>query len=147
LDGSFYVIDPNPQLLELGADVLVDGRSRRIVRRSGDHRRPIVRLEGCEDRDAAALLRGLELTAPRGQAPELGQDEWWPEDLEGCTVHDGERHVGRVRRVLALPSVEVLEVEREAAEDLLVPLVSDAVRRVDTDAKQIEIDLRFLGEA
>ena len=45
-------------------------------------------------------------------APELGPDEWWAEDLEGCAVHDGDREVGTVRRLLALPSCEVLEVER-----------------------------------
>ena len=49
--------------------------------------------------------------------------------------------------VLALPSCEVLEVAREASgEDLLVPLVSDAVRKVDVARREIESDLRFLGE-
>jgi ribosomal 30S subunit maturation factor RimM len=50
-----------------------------------------------------------------------------------------------VSRLLALPSCEVLEVER-AGEPLLVPLVSDAVRAVDLERRTIEIDLRFLGE-
>jgi ribosomal 30S subunit maturation factor RimM len=40
----------------------------------------------------------------------------------------------------------VLEVEREAASPLLVPLVRDAVRAVDIDGRRIDIDLRFLGE-
>ncbi len=76
--------------------------------------------------------------------PPLGEDEWWAEDLEGCTVHDGGRRVGTVRRLLALPSCEVLEVEREDGE-LLVPLVSDAVRAVDVAGRTIDVDLRFLG--
>jgi ribosomal 30S subunit maturation factor RimM len=38
-------------------------------------------------------------------------------------------------------------VQRSSAEDvLLVPLVGDAVRSVDIDAGEIDIDLRFLGE-
>jgi ribosomal 30S subunit maturation factor RimM len=42
----------------------------------------------------------------------------------------------------------VLEVAREGTDgDLLVPLVADAVRDVDVDARTIDIDLRFLGEA
>ena len=147
LDGSFHVVDPNPALLQAGAELLLDGERRTIVRRAGDDRRPIVRLEGCEDRDEAQLLQGRELTASRPQAPELEPDEWWVEDLEGCRVVDGGRVVGVVRRLLSLPSVDVLEVERPAeAGDLLVPLVGDAVRRVDTQAKEIEVDLRFLGE-
>jgi ribosomal 30S subunit maturation factor RimM len=50
--------------------------------------------------------------------------------------------------MLSLPSCEVLEVAREGTDgDLLVPLVADAVRDVDVDARTIDIDLRFLGEA
>jgi 16S rRNA processing protein RimM len=84
---------------------------------------------------------------PRAAAPELGPDEWWAEDLAGCAVHDGDRAVGTVRRLVELPSCEVLEVERPHAGDLLVPLVTDAVREVDLDGRSIDIDLRFLGEA
>jgi 16S rRNA processing protein RimM len=85
---------------------------------------------------------------PRAHAPELGPDEWWAEDLEGCGVHDGERLVGTVIRMLVLPSCEVLEVQREDGTGvLLVPLVSDAVREVDIERREIEIDLGFLGES
>jgi 16S rRNA processing protein RimM len=146
LDGSFHVVEPNPPLLALGAHVLVGGSPREIVRRAGDPRRPIVRLDGCEDRVAAQALHGQEMLVERVEAPALDEDEWWAEDLEGCVVRDGERHVGRVRRLLALPSCEVLEVEREGARDLLVPLVTDAVRGVDVEAREIQIDLRFLDE-
>jgi 16S rRNA processing protein RimM len=51
-----------------------------------------------------------------------------------------------VRRMLALPSCEVLEVERDG-DDLLVPLVRDAVRSVDVDAGVVDVDLAFLDEA
>jgi 16S rRNA processing protein RimM len=127
---------------------MLDGRRMRIVRRAGDDRRPIVRLEGCERRDALAELQGVELLVAREEAPVLEPGEWWAEDLECCEVHDGERHVGTVRRLRALPSVEVLEVQRDdlAGQELLVPLVSDAVRAVDTERRRIDIDLRFLGE-
>jgi 16S rRNA processing protein RimM len=146
LDGSFHVREPSPPLLELGTRVLVDGRELTIVRRAGDDRRPIVRLEGCENRTAAEELAGQALMVQRSEAPELEEDEWWAEDLEGCAVQDGERQVGIVRRLLALPSCEVLEVVRsDGGADLLVPLVGDAVRSVDISRKEIDIDLRFLG--
>jgi 16S rRNA processing protein RimM len=148
LDGSFYVAQPAPGLLTLGSRVSVADRELRISRRAGTDARPIVRLEGHEDRDSATALRGTELLVPRGDAPELGPDEWWAEDLEGCRVHDGARPVGTVRQLLALPSCEVLEVTRDdGGGDLLVPLVSDAVREVDLERREIDVDLRFLGEA
>ncbi len=148
LDGSFYVVEPAPGLLTLGSRVSVADRELRISRRAGTDARPIVRLEGHEDRDSATALRGTELLVPRGDAPELGPDEWWAEDLEGCRVHDGASPVGTVRQLLALPSCEVLEVTRDGGgDDLLVPLVSDAVREVDLERREIDVDLRFLGEA
>jgi 16S rRNA processing protein RimM len=147
LDGSFHVGDPLPRLLTLGATVAVAGQTLRITRRAGTDQRVILRLEGHDDRPAAQALRGQELLVARTQAPELEPDEWWAEDLEGCTVHDGGRAVGTVRRLLALPSCEVLEVERPGEQsDLLVPLISDAVRSVDVELHEIEIDLGFLGE-
>jgi 16S rRNA processing protein RimM len=48
--------------------------------------------------------------------------------------------------MLALPSCEVLEVEREGAPDLVVPMVADAVRSIDVEAGEVDVDLRFMGE-
>lgn len=146
LDGSFHVLQGVPGLLTVGVGVVVGDRPLRITRRAGTDERPIVRLEGCEDRSAAEALGGAEMLVARDEAPELGPDEWWAEDLEGCAVHDRGTPVGVVRRLVELPSCEVLEVAREGgAEELLVPLVTDAVRSVDVERKEIEIDLRFLG--
>ena len=147
LDGSFYVAQPNASLLSLGATIRIAGQERRITRRAGTDLRPIVRIEDCADRAGAEALRGLEIEAPREAAPPLEPDEWWAEDLESCRVHDGGREVGTVKRLLALPSCELLEVARnDGAADLLVPLIRDAVRRVDIEHGEIDIDLAFLGE-
>ena len=147
LDGSFHVLQPSPALLPAGARVMVGGDERQVARRAGTDQRPIVRLTGSEDRAAAEKLRGEELLVARGDAPGLDPDEWWAQDLEGCSVRDGEGIVGTVIRLLALPSCEVLQVARADGElDLLVPLVRDAVREVDIERSEIDVDLRFLGE-
>ena len=146
LDGSFHVHDATPRLLAAGTEVMIDGHWSRIDRRAGDDRRPIVRLEGHGDYAAAEALRGHELLVERVEAQQLDRDEWWAEDLVGCVVQDGDRRVGTVTRLLALPSCEVLEVARGGGVgELLVPLVSDAVRSVDIEHKRIDVDLRFLG--
>jgi len=148
LDGSFYVVDPRVAMLELGMVVEVAGVAREIVRRAGTDRHPILRVEGCVDRDGAERLRAAELRCDDSVLPALGPDEWWAEELEGARVVDGDRELGVVRRLLALPSCECLEVERSAGgPDLLVPLVRDAIRSVDVGAARIDIDLRFLGES
>lgn len=144
LDGSFHVTHPRPSLLTEGASVTVDGAARRIERRAGTDERPIVRLAGCASREDAEALRGRPLLVARGSGPPLGDEEWWPEDLVGCRVHDAGRPVGAVARVTALPSCDVLEVARGVDGTLLVPLVRDAVRSVDVGAKSIDVDLGFV---
>lgn len=148
LDGSFHVAGANAALLVVGASLKVADLPRTIERRAGHDRRVILRLEGCSSRGDAEALRGADLLISRESVPELGPDEWWPEELEGCAVVDGPRAVGTVARMLVLPSCEVLEVVRgDGVDNLLVPLVSDAVRTVDVVERIIDIDLAFLGEA
>jgi 16S rRNA processing protein RimM len=146
LDGSFHVTRPNAQLLENAATVMVDERELEITRRAGTPQRLILRLSEHENRAAAEALRGKDMLVARAEAPELEPDEWWAEELVGCSVYDGERTVGTVRRLVELPSCEMLEVDRAGGGELLVPLVSDAVRQVDLAGQAIDIDLRFLGE-
>lgn len=146
LDGSFHVTRPNVALLQNAEAVRVEDRELEITRRAGTAARMILRLEDHEDRAAAEALRGKDMLVERSAAPELGPEEWWAEDLAGCAVHDGEREVGTVRRLVELPSCEVLEVARSGGGELLVPLVTDAVREVDLDRRAIDIDLQFLGE-
>jgi 16S rRNA processing protein RimM len=146
LDGSFYVTGARPRLLTEGGEVSVAGSVRRILRRAGVERRPIVRLDGVDDRTAAEALRGQPLMVAQAQAPALEEGEWWAHELEGCVVRDGERLLGTVSGLLELPSCEVLEVRREDGRLLLVPMVRDAVRDVDVAAGRIEVSLDFLGE-
>ena len=140
LDGSFHVTQPRTALLAL-EEMTVDGAPRQVVRRAGTDDKPILRLEGVEDRAAAEALRGADLLVERGEAPPLGEDEWYAEDLVGCVVVDGERELGVVARLVPLPSCEALEVPP----DLLIPLVADAVRSVDVAARRIDVDADFLG--
>jgi 16S rRNA processing protein RimM len=135
------VVEPAPELPATGG--MVSGR--RIVRRAGTAEKPILRLEGSTSREDAEALRGVELTVPRDDTM-LGEDEYWASDLEGCAVVDGDVEIGFVRRMSALPSVEVLEVDRPDGSELLVPLVRDCIRSIDLQARRIDVDLDFLGE-
>jgi 16S rRNA processing protein RimM len=136
LDGSFHVIRPSPDLA--GAEtVVVAGRPHVVERRAGTPERPIIRLVGCSSRSDAEALRGGELLVPVVLEP----DEYWARDLAGCTVVDGTREVGVVSRMVALPSCEALEVG-----ELLIPMVRDAIRSIDLEARRIDVDMGFVGE-
>ena len=133
LDGSFYV-DHVVEPLTQGSEVTVAGRSARVERRAGTEERPIVRLSGVADRTAAESLRGEPILVEGG---DLEEGEYLTSELVGCEVPG----LGEVRRVIAAPSCDLLEVGDHA---VLVPFISDAVTRVDTEARVIEVDARFL---
>jgi 16S rRNA processing protein RimM len=119
--------------------ILVDGEPRMIERLAGTLERPIVRLAGSSSREDAEALRGATLSLPSGEALEEG--EFWARDLVGCAVVDGTREIGVVARMVALPSCEALEVG-----PLLIPMVRDAIRSIDVEARRIDVDMEFVGE-
>jgi 16S rRNA processing protein RimM len=135
LDGSFYVEDVAHALPE-GAEVTIGERRVFVERRAGSDSRPLIRVSGVADRDAAQALKGETVLVPGGRE-DLGPDEWYDDDLVGCRVEG----IGDVRAVLHGPSCDVLEVGDDG---VLVPLVRDAVLSVDLDSRQIEVDHRFL---
>jgi 16S rRNA processing protein RimM len=139
LDGSFHVVRADAELLAGRDALLLGGRSVALTRRAGTPQKPILRFEGCASREDAEALRGSELRVPEAEAPPLEEGEFWARDLEGCRVTDGEREVGVVERMIALPSCEALEVG-----DRLIPLVRDAIRSVDLHERRIDVDLGFV---
>jgi len=136
LDGSFYV-DGASHALDVGTLVTVRDVEREVDRRGGTEQRPLVHLGGIGSRDEAAGLQGEPLLVVASEAP-LEEDEWLSEDLIGCEVPG----IGAVRRVISAPSCDLLEV---GPDQVLIPFVADAVKRVDTAARLIEVDLDFLG--
>jgi 16S rRNA processing protein RimM len=134
LDGSFHVVHPSEDLAE-GTELEVAGRPVVVERRAGTGERPIIRISGVGDRDSAGALRGERLMVDAG---ELAEDEYLVDDLVGCDVPG----LGEVRAVISGPSCDVLEVGEERT---LVPLVSDAVTRIDLGTRVIEVDRAFLG--
>jgi 16S rRNA processing protein RimM len=152
LDGSFHVTQPRERVLSEATALVLDGATVRIVRHDGTPAAPILRLEGVGSREAVEALRGSDLFVPRETAPPLEEDEWLAEDLVGCRVVDGETPIGVVAKLLPYPSCELLEVQRPDTDParptkaMLVPLISDAVRTVDVEAKVIDINSAFLGD-
>ena len=96
-----------------------------------------MRLDGSSSREDAEALNGAELLVPDA----LEEGEYWARDLVGCAVVDGDRAIGVVDRMVALPSCEALEVG-----SILIPMVSDAIRSIDVEARRIDVDMGFVGE-
>jgi 16S rRNA processing protein RimM len=147
-EGGFAVSEPtdSDELLEPGQSVWLGEWATTVVWRKGTARRPLVKVEGLDDREKARALTGTEILAPRKSLGPLAPGEHLIDDLVGMRVTDEGKPIGRVANVIVLPSVEALEVERKGAEPLLVPLVRDAIRSIDVARAVIDVDSAFLGE-
>ncbi|MDH3909485.1 MAG: ribosome maturation factor RimM, partial [Gammaproteobacteria bacterium] len=94
-----------------------DGEWQRVELADGKRqgKAVIARLEGIEDRDAAAELIGSEIGVDRDALPEPEEGHYYWADLEGLTVvrRDG-TDLGKVTYVMATGASDVLVVDGPA---------------------------------
>jgi 16S rRNA processing protein RimM len=101
----------------------------------------LVRLEGVDDRDAAAALTNVDLTLARAALPEPDDGEVYVEDLVGCEVRDVEgRRRGVVRATFWNGAQDVLSIVDDAGVELLVPAVPEFLRELDLEARTVIVD-------
>ena len=99
----------------------------------------LVRLEGIESRDAAQALTGAVVEIERSQLPQLGEREFYQDDLIGCRVRNLEgAELGTVTHFVAAPAHPVMAVA--GARERLVPATREHLRAVDLSAKTITVD-------
>ena len=97
------------------------------------------RLEGFQDRDAAAALRGKSIAVPRSQLPKARDDEYYWADLLGLRVVNGEgQELGSIAQILQTGANDVLVVQGER--ERLVPFIADVIREVDTTAGVVRVE-------
>jgi 16S rRNA processing protein RimM len=99
----------------------------------------VAKLGGCDDRDAAELLRGAEIAIPREEFVAEEEGEIYLVDLIGFDVvdeHEGELGVVDSFVETGPTSVVVVKGVRER----LIPFVDDFVKQVDREAKRITVD-------
>ncbi|NJD88271.1 MAG: ribosome maturation factor RimM [Betaproteobacteria bacterium] len=97
------------------------------------------KLEGVDDRDAAELLRGLDVAVTRDDLGEAAQGEFYWVDLVGLEVVNlqGEK-LGQVEELLRTGGSDVLVVR--GGRERLIPFVADFVKSVDREAGRITVE-------
>ena len=140
LDGflGLYVDEEDIVSVQPGATVFLGDRphSVRAVRRVD--RGYQVAFEGVADREGAEELRGLDVSV--SERRELGEGEYWPDDLIGLAVFDHTgQPLGVVKDVVFGPGQERLLVERVTGGTFEIPFVDDLVPLVDREAARVEI--------
>ncbi|MFO0617765.1 MAG: ribosome maturation factor RimM [Polyangiaceae bacterium] len=100
----------------------------------------LVRLEGIDDRDAAAAIQGCQLEIDRDELPDLPDGEFYACDVEGARVElvSGDV-IGEVEELVTYPSCSVLRVRLTKGGEIEVPLVEAYVALVDTEAHLVKL--------
>lgn len=137
--GEVYVvrISDDPARFEVGAHLLHEDGRTLVIETARAHRdRFLIRFEGISTRTEAERLRGA-LYIDASDRRLLGSDEYWPDDLVGCTVTDISGHgFGTVTDVTSNPAQDLLVVDGKH----FVPMVKEIVVEVDVSRSRIIID-------
>jgi 16S rRNA processing protein RimM len=98
------------------------------------HRRyALLKLAGCDDRNAAGDLREQVVQVPREEAMPLDEGEYYVYQIEGLEVWTDEgESLGQVVEVLFTGSNEVYVVRGPRGE-VLIPAIADVILRVDLE--------------
>lgn len=99
----------------------------------------IARLAGCDDRDAAAALKGCEVAVPREELPATDRDEYYWSDLIGLSVvNTQDQQLGTVSDLLTTGAHDVLVVQGDR--ERLIPFIAQVVLEVDLAASRVRVD-------
>ena len=99
----------------------------------------VARLDGYDDRERAAGLVGADIYVRLAQLPRLAPGQYYWTQLEGLRVCNvaGEQ-LGTVSHLFETGANDVMVVKGER--ERLIPYTAQVVRRVDLEAKLIEVD-------
>jgi 16S rRNA processing protein RimM len=107
--------------------------------------RPVIKLEGFDDRTAVEALRGMEVSIEADDLEELPEGEHYVRNLIGCRVVDiaggGSAEIGVLEDVIQNTAQSVLDVRTPDGTSVLIPAVDAFLRRIDEDEKLIEVEL------
>ncbi len=133
-------------------EVTVEGRGQsetRLVKEARVHKNLwVLRLEGSDTREDAALLTGSLLKIPADQRIVLPEGSYYFEDIIGLTAIsvDGEK-LGVVRDIIKTGSNDIYVVNRKNSEgedvspEILVPALRNVVKEINLQERYMLLDL------
>jgi 16S rRNA processing protein RimM len=99
----------------------------------------VAKLEGYDDRDAVATLKGMLVAVPRAELPGTKKDEYYWTDLIGLSVVNTEGvEFGTVKELLETGANDVLVVQGER--ERLIPFIRQVVLDVDLEGGAVKVD-------
>ena len=102
----------------------------------------LLKLVGCDDRNAAELLRDQLVQVALKDALPLKEEEYWVYQILGLEVWTaGGEWLGVVREVLETGANDVCVVQDRSGRQVLIPVLKDVVLEIDLDAGRMLVEL------
>jgi 16S rRNA processing protein RimM len=105
----------------------------------------VLHFAGVDSISAAELLAGMIVAIPRGERTALQDDETYISDLVGCVLVDvgGDAlvEIGTIDDVDRSAGPAPLLVVQSAKGEVLVPFAQSYLRKIDLDARRVEMEL------
>lgn len=107
--------------------------------------RPVIKLEGFDDRTSVEPLRNMEISIDSSDLEELPEGEHYVRNLIGCRVIDiaggGSKEIGILQDVIQNTAQSVLDVKTPEGRSVLIPAVDAFLRKIDEEEGLIEVEL------
>lgn len=108
----------------------------------------IVSIDDINDRNAAELLKGIELYTPRSSVIDNDEDLLIPELIDFKVIDNKEKEIGKIINVLNYGAGSILEVEIIGVEKTaLLSMNKDSVIEINNKKGYIKIDREHLLES
>ena len=134
----------SPERFVSGSELLTDENPPRLMRvsRAQEHKDGyLIHLDGVATRNDAEGLQGVTFTIAPSERRDLGDDEFWPEDLQGMVaLAPGGEHLGTVVGVILGEAQDRLVVRTGAGNEVEVPFVDAIVSAVHPSGGHVVID-------
>jgi 16S rRNA processing protein RimM len=113
-----------------------------VNQRSGGGHTLIIKFDGIDSRDLAEELRGMELYVEKENLAPSGEGEYYFFELEGLDVRDEKRgKIGKLTYIHKYPAQDVFEITDEKGKEILIPAVSEFIRKIDIEGGEIIVNL------
>lgn len=136
-------LSDDPARFAVGSTFLTDEEPPRtlVVARARSHADgELLGFASISDRTTAETLQGASLTITMDERRELGEGEFWPDELVGLTAVDSTGSpLGTVTDVVLLEAQDRLVVTTPDGERVDVPFVDALVGKVDPERREIAV--------
>lgn len=97
----------------------------------------LLKLEGINSMNDAENYRGKEIFISHSCLQELGEDEFYSDDLIGCEVFvENGNYVGKLVEVQNYGASDILLI-KNGTEEIMCPLIKNLIKDVDFDSAKI----------